>query len=77
MRYRETIWSDHEWSDDDDDDDDLIGESFADQDDDGDEITMDDASIEFSHASRAAYRVSDSLSSAPMQYNDGCLDQFR
>lgn len=54
MNFRDTILSDHEWSEDDDDDNDIIDEEFMDHD---DEIMINDLSNEISDTRKSVYRV--------------------
>jgi hypothetical protein len=62
MAFRDTILSDHEWSDDDDDDDDIMNEEFDDHDDD-DEISINDLSNKISERTKSSYRVRISMNS--------------
>ena len=57
MAYRDTIRSDHEWSDEEDDDGIEIEVEFLDQDDNDDEIYVHDLSNKISDANQCAYRV--------------------
>jgi hypothetical protein len=54
MTYRDTILSDHEWSE---DEDDIIDEEFVDHDDNDDEIILNDVSNKNSEIRKPFYRV--------------------
>jgi hypothetical protein len=54
MTYRDTILSDHEWSE---DEDDTIDEEFVDHDDNDDEIILNDVSNKNSEIRKPFYRV--------------------
>lgn len=56
MAYRETILSDHEWSDEEENDMGIEVE-FLDQDDNDDEVYVDDLSNKISDTNKCAYRV--------------------
>ncbi len=57
MNFRDTILSDHEWSE---DDDDVMKEEFVDHDDE-DEIMINDLSNQVSETIKAIYRVRKSM----------------
>ncbi|UJR28198.1 hypothetical protein I4U23_009449 [Adineta vaga] len=56
MHFRDTILSDHEWSDDDEDDD-LMGDEFVEYDDDQDDIMISDVSNQVSETIKPIYRI--------------------
>ena len=55
MHFRESILSDHEWSED--EENDLMGEEFVDYDDDEDEIITNDLPNRVADTSKPMYRV--------------------